>query len=122
MHAVFRPSQDGESENPEALSASEIDLSRKALFFGYFLLGQQKKVTRPPAGGRKLLSPIATKQRTQAKDGHYVTRADLSEWAATTMPADGASLTVCASASRSAADAASATPIAKPTHHPETTP
>src|SRR5579862_8882796 len=26
---------------------------RGALLFGYFLLGKQEKVTRPPAGGRK---------------------------------------------------------------------
>ena len=40
---------DGLSENgdgtPHALS--DFDVTRKAVFFGYFLLGQQKKVPRP---------------------------------------------------------------------------
>ena len=40
---------DGESENGNgtAYPLSGFDVTRKAVFFGYFLLGQQKKVPRP---------------------------------------------------------------------------
>ncbi len=37
---------DGESENPLNHSVNQIDSSRKAVSFGYFSLGQQRKVTR----------------------------------------------------------------------------
>ena len=40
---------DGLSENGDGTThpLSGVDVTRKAVFFGYFLLGQQKKVTRP---------------------------------------------------------------------------
>ena len=40
---------DGESENGNgtAYPLSGFDVTRKAVFFGHFLLGQQKKVPRP---------------------------------------------------------------------------
>jgi hypothetical protein len=46
MCAVFRPSQDGESENPRSNEALGLQFSGKAISFGYFSLGQQRKVTR----------------------------------------------------------------------------
>ena len=36
----------GESENSRIVSGGSFALFEEALFFGYFLLGQQKKVTR----------------------------------------------------------------------------
>jgi hypothetical protein len=43
MAAVFGSRQDAESENAGQLSVRRFASSGKALFFGSFLLGQQKK-------------------------------------------------------------------------------
>jgi hypothetical protein len=47
----------GESENPRIATDLRFALSGKAVFFGSFLLGQQKKGTRPRSG-RKLCSSL----------------------------------------------------------------
>ncbi len=59
MCGVFRPRQDAESENPLSLSVDQIDSSRKAVSFGYFSLGQQRKVTRGFRRGSFGLSQLA---------------------------------------------------------------
>jgi len=62
MHAVFRPSQDGESENPRIAEAADALLtSPKALSFGDFSLCQQRKVTRPQGGSPALQEKRQTK-------------------------------------------------------------
>jgi len=43
MHAVFRHGMDAVSKNRDCTASTKFALSRKALFFGSFLLGQQKK-------------------------------------------------------------------------------
>jgi hypothetical protein len=49
----------GESENPRSASDLRFALSGKALFFGHFLFGQKKKVTRPRSG-RKLCALLTS--------------------------------------------------------------
>jgi len=43
MHAVFRHGMDAVSKNRDCTAGTGFALSRKAVFFGSFLLGQQKK-------------------------------------------------------------------------------
>jgi len=43
MPAVFRHGMDAVSKNPVELADGRLASSGKALFFGSFLLGQQKK-------------------------------------------------------------------------------
>jgi hypothetical protein len=51
MAAVFGADTDVRCENGDgtAYPMSGFDVTRKAVFFGYFLLGQQKKVPRRQA-------------------------------------------------------------------------
>ncbi|TWI05761.1 hypothetical protein IP90_00017 [Luteimonas cucumeris] len=63
--AGLLPNANGESENPVGLPRSRIDVSGKALSFGYFSLGQQRKVTRRQAEAlavRKKQASIITTQ------------------------------------------------------------
>ncbi len=46
MHAVFRPSQDGESENPRAVQAADAGSTSNRHFFGDFLCAS--KESHPP--------------------------------------------------------------------------
>ena len=52
----FSPGQDALSKSPAAPHGLAGFTGQRrdggALLFGYFLLGKQEKVTRPPAGGR----------------------------------------------------------------------
>ncbi len=57
MPASLSSGQDALSTNPATRPRTyralpDRRLIRGALLFGYFLLGKQEKVTRPPAGGR----------------------------------------------------------------------
>ena len=71
MCAVFRPSQDGESENPRALRSTDALLtSRKALSFGDFSLCQQRKVTRPQGGSSALKSQAKSLDLRSPAIGH----------------------------------------------------
>jgi hypothetical protein len=56
---------DGESENCDgtAYPLSGFDVTRKAVFFGYFLLGQQKKAPRPRGRNAFDLDPYAAAHR-----------------------------------------------------------
>ena len=56
---------DGESENGDgtAYPLSGFDVTRKAVFFGHFLLGQQKKVPRPQ--GRTVLILKFSRKRSK---------------------------------------------------------
>jgi len=65
MRAVFRHGMDAVSKNPVELADGRLAPSGKALFFGSFLLGQQKKRTRPPqADGSSCSLPPESESNT----------------------------------------------------------
>ena len=67
----FSPGQDALSKSPAAPHGLAGSTGQRrdggAFSFGYFFLGKQRKVTRPPAGGRnarRVGGPVAEEQRS----------------------------------------------------------
>ena len=75
MPASLSSAQDVLSTNPAAHPRTlQAPLGgrviRGALSFGYFSLGKQRKVTRPPAGGRKPAAGEPGRHNTRSSDDH----------------------------------------------------
>jgi len=73
MCAVFRPSQGWRVEKyPRPLQSRALGLAGKAVSFGYFSLGQQRKVTRRKAEAFDCRLSTESKKQISAKQSRWI--------------------------------------------------